>query len=208
MAQVTRWPLPRHGAVIERRDDAERQMQAGAAVADLRAGDERRAVAEAGGGGRAAGALRDVLVDLAVLVGAGAEALDRGVDHARVELLDALPGEPHAIERAGREVLDQHVAGLDQALEDLHALLVLAVDGDRALVVVQHREIEAVHLGDVLQLAARDVADAGTLDLDHVGAEPGEQLRAGRARLHVREVEDLDAFECFAHRASCWVGRS
>ena len=97
-------------------------MQAGAAVADLRAGDQRRTVAEAGGRGRAAGALRDVLVDLAVLVGAGAEALDRGDDHARVELVDVLPGQPHAVERAGREILHQHVAVLDQPLEDLLAL--------------------------------------------------------------------------------------
>ncbi len=103
-------------------------MEAGAAVADLRAGDQRRAVVEAGRRGGAAGALRDVLVDLAVLVGAGAEALDRGDDHARVQLLDALPGEAHAVERAGREILDQHVAGLDQRLEHLLALLVLGVD--------------------------------------------------------------------------------
>src|SRR5450631_3630317 len=33
-------------ALIERGDDAERQMQAGAAVADLRAGDQRQAVAK------------------------------------------------------------------------------------------------------------------------------------------------------------------
>ncbi len=75
------------GALEKRGDDAEREMQAGAAIADLRAGDERRAVAEAGRRGRTAGALGDVLVDLAVLVGAGAEALHRGDDHARVELL-------------------------------------------------------------------------------------------------------------------------
>ncbi len=100
-------------------------MQAGAAIADLRAGDERRAFAEAGGRGRAAGALRDVLVDLAVLVRAGAEALHRGDDHARVELVDVLPGQPHAVERAGREVLHQHVALLDQPIEDLAALGVL-----------------------------------------------------------------------------------
>ena len=106
-------------ALIERRDDAEREMQAGAAVADLRAGDERRALAEAGGRGRAAGALRDVLVDLAVLVRTGAEALHRGDDHARVELVDVLPGQPHAVERAGREILHQHVAVLDQPVEDL-----------------------------------------------------------------------------------------
>ena len=94
------------------------------------------------------------------------------------------------VERAGREVLDQHVAGLDQAVENLLALGVLGVQRDRALVVVQHREIEAVHVRDVAQLAARDVAFAGALDLDHVGAEPGEQLRACRTRLHVREIEN------------------
>jgi hypothetical protein len=186
--------LARHGAVVERRDDAERQVQAGAGIADLRAGDERGSLAEAGGGGGAARALGHVLVHLAIFVGAGAEALDRGIDHARVELMDALPGEPHAIERARSEVLHQHIARFHQPLEDLHSLLVLAIDGDGALVVVQHREIERIRTLHVLQLAARDVADAGALDLDHVGAEPGEQLRARRTRLHVGEVEDLDAF--------------
>ena len=58
---------------------------------------------------------------------------------------------------------------------------------------VEHREVEAVDIGDVAQLAARGVAFAGLLDLDHVGAEPGQQLRAGRARLDVREVENADA---------------
>src|SRR5439155_12535250 len=88
-------------ALVERADNAEREVQSGAAVTDLRAGDERRAVAEAGGGGSAAGALRDVLVDLAVFVGARAEALDRRHDHARVGLVDVFPGQPHAVERAG-----------------------------------------------------------------------------------------------------------
>ena len=114
-------------ALVERRHDAEREMQTGAGIADLRAGDERRALAEPGGGRGAAGALGDVLVDLAVLVRAGAEALDRRHDHARVELVDALPGEAHAVERARREVLNQHVAVLDQALDDLLALGVLRV---------------------------------------------------------------------------------
>ncbi len=170
----------------------------GAAVADLRAGDERRTVAEAGGRGRAAGALRDVLVDLAVFVRSGAEALDRRHDHARVELVDVLPGQAHAVERAGREILDQHVAGLDQLVEHALALRVLGVDRDRALVVVEHGEVERVRALHVDQLAARDVADARTLDLDHVGAEPGEQLRAGRTRLHMREVENAHAVERLA----------
>src|SRR6516165_8513760 len=112
-------------------------MDAGAAVTDLRAGDERWAVIEAGGGGGAAGALRDVLVDLAVDVGTGSEALYRGDDHPRVQLLDALPGEAHAIERARREVLDQHVAMLHQSFQHSLALRLLGVEGDRALVVIQ-----------------------------------------------------------------------
>ena len=170
-------------------------MQAGAAIADLRAGDERRPLAEAGRRGGAAGALRDVLVDLAVLVGTGAEALDRGDDHARVELVDMLPGKAHAVERARREILDQHVALLDQPVEDFLALGMLGIDRDRALAAVEHGEIEAVLPLHVAQLAARDVADAGPLHLDHVGAHIGEKLRAGRSRLHVGEVEDAHAFE-------------
>jgi hypothetical protein len=37
--------------------------------------------------------------------------------------------------------------------------------------VVEHREVEAVDVGDVAQLAARRVAFAGLLDLDDVGAD-------------------------------------
>ena len=173
-------------------------MKPGAAVADLRAGDQRRALAETRGRGRAAGALRDVLVDLAVFVGTGAEALHGSNDHARVELVDVLPGQPHAVERARREILDQHVASLDQLVEHALALRVLGVDRDRALVVVEHREVERVGALHVHQLAARDVADTRALDLDHVGAEPGQQLGAGRARLHVGEIENAHAGERLA----------
>ena len=49
------------------------------------------------------------------------------------------------------------------------------------------------------QLLSRRVADTGPLNLDHVGAEPGQQLRAGRPGLDVGKVENLDAFESF-HR--------
>ena len=173
-------------------------MQPRAAIADLRAGDERRAVAKAGGGGGTAGALRDVLVDLAILVRPRAEALDRGDDHARIGLVDVLPGQAHAVERAGCEILHQHVAALDQPFEHFLALGMLGVDGDRALVAVEHREIEAVGALHVAQLTARDVADAGPLDLDHVGAHIREQLRAGRARLHMREIENAHALERLA----------
>jgi len=173
-------------------------MQAGSAVADLRTGNQRRTFAESGGRGRATGALRDVLVDLAVLVGTGTEALHGGDDHARVELVDALPGQPHAVERAGRKVLHQHVARFHQRFQYAHTLRVLGVDGDRALVVIEHGEVERVGALHIDQLAARDITHARTLDLDHVGAEPCQQLRAGRARLDMRKIENAHAGERLA----------
>ena len=42
---------------------------------------------------------------------------------------------------------------------------------------------------------------AGTLDLDHVGAEPGQQLRAGRAGLGMGEIENAHAVQRLAVRA-------
>src|SRR6202165_5808184 len=174
-------------------------MQTGAAVADLCAGHERRSLSQAGGGCRSAGALRDVLVHLAIFVRTGTESLDRGDDHPRVERLDVFPGKPHAIERAGREILDQHVAFLDQRFEHLLAFGMLGIDGDRTLVVVEHREIKAVHARNVAQLAARNVTLAGPLDLDHVRAQPRQQLRTRRTRLHMREIEDLNTVQCLAH---------
>src|SRR5207344_2796867 len=99
-------------------DDAQCQVQPGPAVADLGAGDQRRAVVEAGRGRRTARTLRDVLVDLAVFVRSRAEALDRGDNHPRVELADALPGEAHAIQRARGEILHEDIAFLDQGFEN------------------------------------------------------------------------------------------
>src|SRR5262249_3845967 len=73
----------------------------------------------------------------------------------------------------------------------------------RTLVAVEHREVQRVSVGNVAQLVARHVARARTLDLDHVRTEPRKQLRARRAGLYVRKVDDLDAFEGFvAHSIS------
>src|SRR6266581_2410837 len=189
-------------ALIERGDNTQGEVHTGAAVADLGRADQRRAVVEAGRRGGATGALGDVLVDLAVGIRPRAETLDRSDDHARIELLDPLPGEAHSVQGARSEVLDQHVATPDQGFQNLLALRVLGIDGDRALVVVQHREVETVHAGDVAQLSARRIAFAGLFHLDDVGAEPGQQLRAGRSRLDVGEIEDADSVQSLGHGQS------
>ena len=183
------------GSLEERRHNAKRQMQSGAGIADLGAGDERWPIPEAGGGGRAARALGNVLVHFAVLVRARTKAFHGCHDHARVELMNMLERQAHAVERAGREIFNEHVAFLHQMVEHLLALGIFGIDGDRAFATVEHGEVEAVGALHVAQLAAGDVANSRPLDLDHVRAHEGEKLGAGWPRLHVREVEHANAVE-------------
>ena len=156
----------------QRRQDAGDQVNPRSTVADLGAGAGRWAVLPAGRAHRSAHGLGDGLVSLALDEGAGPEALARGVDDAWIDLPNRLPGETLAVERPGTEVLHQQVADLDEPGEDLLALVGLGVDGDRALVAIEHGEIQAVDVGQVTELLAGDVAAARQLDLDDVGAEP------------------------------------
>jgi hypothetical protein len=186
-------------ALVEGGENAGDAMDAGARIADLRAGRGRWAVPPAGRAHRAAHGLGNRLIGLAIDIGARAEALDGGVDDPRVDLLDPLPGEALAVEHARRKILDQDVAFLEEPDEDLLPLRRLHVDGDAALVAVQHREIEAVRVRHVAQLGAGDVAAARQLDLDHVGPEPGEDLSGRRAGLDVRHVQNADPIQSLAH---------
>src|SRR5262249_39122868 len=68
----------------------------------------------------------------------------------------------------------------------------------RALVPVEHGEVQAVGALHVAQLPAGDVANAGPLNLDAVSAHVTKQLRAGRARLDVGEIEDAHPIERLA----------
>src|SRR3954463_11369739 len=190
----------RVGPLVQRGADRAEQVDRVARVPDLRAGHDGRAVLEAGGAHGAAGRLRDVLVRLGLLERAGAEALQRRVDQPRVELVEVLPREPEAVHDAGAEVLDQDVGAVHELAEDLLALVRLHVEGERPLVAVEHREVERVHVGQIAQLGAGDVAAPGLLDLDDVGSHPREELRADRAGLHVRHVEDADALEGLRNR--------
>src|SRR3954454_3250869 len=185
----------RVGPLVERGADRAEQVDRVARVADLRAGDDRRAVLEAGRAHRAAGRLGDVLVGLGVLERTRPEALQRRVDQPRVELVQVLPGEAEPVHDARAEVLDQDVGAVHELAEDLLALVRLHVEGEAPLVAVEHREVQRVHVRQIAQLAAGHVAAAGLLDLDDVGSHPREELRADRAGLHVRHVEDADALE-------------
>ncbi len=50
------------------------------------------------------------------------------------------------------------------------------------------------------QGSAPEVAPGGVLDLDHVGAEPGQQLGGERQGLHLLDRQDPNAGERCVHR--------
>src|ERR1700730_13479317 len=129
--------------------DSRYEMNAGAGIADLGARNHRETVDLTGSRGRSAGTLSDILIDLAILKRTRPESLDRGIDHPRIDLLNLHPGKAHAIDRAGIEVFDHHVAFLDELPKDFLARFGLGVQRHAALVAVQHREVKAVGAGNV-----------------------------------------------------------
>ena len=71
---------------------------------------------------------------------------------------------------------------------------VAQVDGDRPLVARDRRPPEAATV-DAHAVTPHDVADAGRLDLDHLGAEVTEQLPGERPGDERAELEDAHARE-------------
>ena len=92
------------------RQDGDRDPQARGEIGDRQAGLHRRAAALAGEAHDAAHGLEDGVVALAVRVGAAlAEAGAGHVDDALVDRADRRIVEAVALERADREVLQEHV---------------------------------------------------------------------------------------------------
>src|SRR4029079_5822986 len=97
-------------AVEQRADDAERQQHAGAGVANRWAGLDRSAVALAGDTHRPTRCLCDRVERKPLLVRAPvAEALDLGIDDARINRADDIVAETQSLDRAGREVLGEDI---------------------------------------------------------------------------------------------------
>src|SRR6185436_14641755 len=67
---------------------------------------------------------------------------------------------------------------------------------DAALVEIVINEVVRIGVGTIGHPPSSGLALIGLLDLDDVGAEPGQHLGTGRARLKLGEVEHLDSLEC------------
>src|SRR5205814_506210 len=96
------------------------------------------------------------------------------------------------LERADGEVLQKNVGVVREIANDLLALGRAQVDRDRLLAAIAGEVIgaltRAVLLDERLETAGL-VAAIGLLDLDHGGAELGQDHAGEWARQHAREIE-------------------
>ena len=176
------------------------RVDTSAGVANGGAAADGLAIGKAGHAHHAAGGLGDHVEALVLAVRAGEpEALDTRHDDPWIGRAQALVVEAELLHQAGREVLDHDVGLLDHLQEERPAVGVFQVDRHAALVRVEDQEEHRVEPRHFRPVAARLLA-AGRLDLEHVGAQPAEELGAGGAGFELGEVEDPHAGQrAFGH---------
>ena len=162
----------------------------------------------AGQAHEAAHALRHQVIAGARRVGPGlAEAGDRAVDQPRALGREARIVEAELLEAADLEVLEQHVGARRELLDDALALGGLEVELDRALAAIGAVEIGGAQMAAVGRRherrapAAGVVAGALALDLDHVGAEIGQNLAGPRPGQDAGKLENAHTGQRTRHRA-------
>ena len=140
----------------------------------------------------------------------GPEARHRQVHGPGRHRRDVGPAQAHAVQRAGLEVLGHHVEPGGQVQDHLAALGVLEVHADRALVQVVAQERgphpPALGVGHGRQRRPARVAPLGVLHLDHLGAEPGQELGGVGQRLHLLEGQHPHPVERLAVAHCALVG--
>src|SRR5215813_141683 len=120
--------------------------------------------------------------------------------------LEAFIVEAELLEPANFEILKQHVGACRELLDDALAFRRLEVEFDRALAAIGAMEIGRAEMAAVGRWyegrapGAGIVAGALALDLDHVGAEIGEDLARPRPRQDAGKLEDTHTVEGTRHR--------
>src|SRR5581483_4718320 len=99
-----------------------------------------------------------------------AESGDRAVDEARMLRRQRRVVEAELRQRAGAEVLDEHVGVRDEPREDRAPLGPLEVERDALLVAVDAHEVRALPVHERWSPGARVVALARLFDLDDARA--------------------------------------
>jgi hypothetical protein len=166
----------------ERREQPDhREQRSGANVGDLHAGEADLAGCRARDPEHAGTA--DVVqvvpgfpVQRTVLPVAG----DRAVHELRTHRAEVVVPGPEPLGDARPEALDEAVGRGDQPAERGHGVRLFEIEGDRALVAIQHPAVS--RLGSEARFVpAHVIAAGGLLDLDDVGPEVGQQASRVRA---------------------------
>ena len=126
-------------------EDRDCHVHAGAAVPDRGPVVGRWSVGETRDAHATSHRLRNGLETFHVRVRTvGAETLDRGVDQARIDFLQIIPAQPHPIQRAGAEVLDQHIGLPNDSSEMYFRLVGFQIQRQAALVRIERQEKQLV----------------------------------------------------------------
>ena len=120
---------------------------------------------------------------------------DPGDHEAGVGLPQRLGGQAPALQRAGTEVLDQHVGLGDHAPDEVLAARGAQVGGDRQLVAGDHRPPQRLAVGLLPAPLAHRVAVDRVLDLDDLRPEVAEELAAERAGQELAQLDDAQVVE-------------
>src|SRR5262249_23874378 len=169
-------------------------MQRGGAIDDGNAGPDRRHAVLARNHGDAGHRLADrVVADLIAIRPELTVRGDVGHDDARVQRLHRLVAEAHLLDRAGAEVLHEHVGNLDELDQDCLARFLAKIHAHALLATVVLHPVRAL-LADPRRVVPGFLA-AETLDLDDLGAEAREHLSAPRSRLMATEIDDADSVQ-------------
>jgi len=144
----------------------------------------------AGHRGEAGHHLDDLVERRAMLVGTREEALVAGDDQPGIAPLQLGRAEALLLQEAVAEVLEEHVRRGQQAVHRLAPLGRREIERDAALAAVEQREEGDPHAAEPAGLVA-----GRRLDLDHLGAELGQDHAAGRPHDHVAHLDDPDAVQ-------------
>ena len=187
----------------QRHQDADRSIKPGGDVDQRHADPHRPALRRAGRRDHAGHGLDDrVIAGIAAARAVGAEAGNPAVHQVRKFFAQHVVADAPFVERARLEILDQDVGRLQHLQQHGAAAFGGEIEPDRALVAVDADEVGRVLAMERRAPVAHLVA-GGRLDLDHVGAVVGKDLRAVGSAEHARKIDHAQS----AHRTGSAFSR-
>src|SRR5581483_3250335 len=185
----------RAAAALERGEDPEGRPETCREVDERDSDADRRHAVHAGDAHDPACRLQERVVSgLHAKRPGRAERSDRAVHELGPPFAHRLRAEAVLLGGAGPKALHEHVGAVDEPHQLLGSLHAREVEDERALACVRGEEHRTLAVEERRPPCTR-VVPAGRLDLDHVRAERGEQLRARRTGERGGDVDDEPPLE-------------